>query len=461
MTGAQRSVSSLMKAANCCGVVAVALEPPAAYLSCISAVAIESLPHEEQEYLRPERSAIVESYCTFPDLNWACYGQWGGGTGDPKAARMPDTRRLWEVSFYCRWDPVPQKGKGYPHAPPQSWEAAGVFFLGAVDALDSGRLEDGCRFLGVMLHYIQDSGSMPHVQPIHRNFHVKATRAIRLEGYAPRLLGRTPAEAAKALSARVKELTGWTEKRLAGLFESVGMPIEQAKRLASEQLMAPAVVDAVTKLRTEKPAEFEAAATDCANECARACADAIHSALAFARKPYVEPGPNALNVNLVFNPSFENGEGDAAPAGWCAGWLDTLDRAGRAEWYRAGTHWEKHARTGRRSALILWPPKKGLQWQQTWPKAVRVRPGEKYRGSVWGKAVATAGASYLALEFSDTDYRPVLVVKSDALVANGEWQRLSVEMPVPEKARWMRVLLHGEGGEGATWYDDAEVFRMP
>src|SRR6185436_7048601 len=40
ITGAQRSVSSLMKAANCCGVMAVALDPPAAYFSCISAVAM-------------------------------------------------------------------------------------------------------------------------------------------------------------------------------------------------------------------------------------------------------------------------------------------------------------------------------------------------------------------------------------------------------------------------------------
>ena len=58
------------------------------------------------------------------------------------------------------------------------------------------------------------------VQPIHRNFHVKATEAIRLEGYAPRLLGETPEEASQSLSARARELTEWTEQRLASLFES-------------------------------------------------------------------------------------------------------------------------------------------------------------------------------------------------------------------------------------------------
>jgi hypothetical protein len=425
--------------------------------SHITDVAITALPSEEQEYLRPERSILVECYCTFPDINWPCFGQWGSGTGDPRAPRMPDTRRLWEISFYTGWDPVLKKGKGYSHAPPQSCEAAEVSFLRAAQAFQDGRLEDGCRYLGVMLHYIQDTGSMPHVQPIHRNFHVKAIEAIRLEGYAPRLLGKTSDEASQSLRARVQELPKWTEQRLACLFESVGMPLEDAKRLSAQQLMAPAVVEAVTRLRTEKPAEFDAAAADCANECARVCADAIHSALAFAQKPYVPPEPNPVDVNLVFNPSLENGEDDAAPAGWVVNWLDVLDRAGRAEWYRARTHWENHVHTGNRSLLILWPPKKGLQWQQTWPKAIRVRPGEEYHGSVWGKAIATEGPCYLALEFADTDYRPLLVAKSDPLATSGQWQRLSVEASVPEKARWLRVILHAEGDQGAVWYDDVEV----
>ena len=161
--------------------------------------------------------------------------------------------------------------------------------------------------------------------------------------------------------------------------------------------MPAAVADAVNRLRAKRPADFEAAATDCANECARACADAIHSALSFAQKPRVEPEPNPLNVNLAFNPSFENGSGDGAPAGWCVVWLDPSDRAGRAEWYRAGTHFERHVRTGKYSMLLLWPPKRGLEWQQTWPKAIRVRPGETTGGSAWVKAAAT-GSRYIVLD---------------------------------------------------------------
>lgn len=425
----------------------------------ITAAAMQCLAREEQEYLRPERSAITKTYCAFPDMNWPCYGQWGGGTGDPTAPRMPDTRRLWDISFYCQWDPVTQKGKGYPHMPPHSCEAARVFFLKAVDSLKKGHLEDGSRRLGVMLHYIEDTGSFPHVQPIHRVFHVKDAAAIRIEGYEPRSLGSTPHQAAGALFDRVEKLRQWTEGRFGPLLAGAGMPLDEAKRLAAKETMPPAVAAAVARLRATRPADYEAAATDCANECVRACADAIHSALSFAQKPRIEPEPNPLKVNLAFNPSFEDGSADGAPTGWCVGWLDPLDRAGRAEWYRAGTHFERHVRTGKYSLLLLWPPKKGLEWQQTWSKAIRVRPGEGYRGSAWGNAAATA-VHYLALEFSGTDYEPLLRAKSSPLTGAAGWQQLSVDAEVPQAARWVRVILHSEAGEGAAWVDDVEVVRI-
>lgn len=428
--------------------------------SRITVVALESLPQDEQAYLQPERSALVAVYCTFPDINWPCYGQWGGGVGDPRAPRMPDMRRLWEVSSYCQWDPVLVKGKGYPHAPPASCEAAAVFFLKAADALKRGRLEDGSRYLGVMLHYIQDSGSFPHVQPIHRVCHVKDSRAIQTQGYAPNLVGQTPEQAAKSLSDRVARLVETAERRMAPLLESAGMPWAEARRLASRETMPARVVEVVEIVRNQKPAEFEAVATDCANECVRACADAIHTALAFAEKPRAEPPSPAPNINLVFNPSLEIDDGDGVPDGWCVGWLDLADRVGRAEWYRAGTHWEKHVHSGSHSLLLLWPPKKGIQWQQTWPKALRVRPGEAYRGSVWAQGTGASGAAYVALEFSDTNYQPVHTAKSSPLGSEPGCQRLSVEATAPANARWVRMLLYCGASDGAAWFDDAEIVRV-
>jgi len=95
---------------------------------CITQAAMELLPREDLEFLGLERAALEEIYCKFPDENWPCYGQWGGGVGDPRLPRYPDTRREWEISYYCGWAQVLRTGKSYPHAPPASAEAAAVLF---------------------------------------------------------------------------------------------------------------------------------------------------------------------------------------------------------------------------------------------------------------------------------------------------------------------------------------------
>lgn len=426
----------------------------------ITQAAIAVLPAEEQRRLAPETPALVATYCGFPDVNWPCYGEWGGGTGNAEATRFPDTRREWEVSYYCGWDPVLRTGKGYPHAPPGSCEAASSLFLKAAAAYAEGRNEDGARFLGAMLHYIQDSGSFPHVQPMHRNFHVKNQAAIGVVGYTPTVLGDTPLAAAQALAERVRRLTEWTETRGGPLLEAAGMPLAEAKRLCARETMVPAVVTAVESLRSGKPAEFEAAALECANECTRACADAIHSALTLAPNAAAEPPP-PTGRNLVFNASFEEDDGDRVPDGWYIGWLDLADHAGRAELYRAGTHWEKHVHTGQSSALLLWAPAPGLEWRQTWRRAIRVRPGETFHAAAWAQGSAATGACDVALEFRDAAYKPLDTIRSESLGGSGAWTQLSVDATAPEGARWARLVLHAEATAGAVWFDDVEVTRLP
>lgn len=426
----------------------------------ITAAAVEALPADDRAVIAPEAAVLARLYCEFPDLNWPCYGEWGGGNADPRLPRFPDTRREWDISFYCGWDPVLQRGKSYPHKPPQAFEAAAVHFQRTVEALQAGRLADAARFAGVMFHYTQDSGSFPHVQPIHRAFHTKNLAAIGIAGYAPRQLGGTPAEAAAALNKRVRELTDWTERRLGPLLAGAGVPLDEAKRLATKQLLPAAVTQAVAKLRAEKLDDYEAAALDCANECARACADALHTALAFAPRPLPPPAANRPNTNLVFNPSFEAGDGGRAPEGWCVGWLDLNDRASRAEWYRAGTHWDKPVRTGKQSAMLLCAPQKGLEWRQTWRHAVPVNTGETYRAAVWVKTRAATGATWLALQFDDTTYKPITDTKSELVKGDFEWRKLSLKTNVPPNARWARAVLHTEANNGAAWFDDVEIVRI-
>jgi hypothetical protein len=425
----------------------------------ISATAVKLLPAEERDYIAPEAEILAREYCEFPDQNWPCMGEWGGGNADPNLPRFPDTRREWDISFYCGWNPVLKKGKGYPHRPPETFEAVPHYFTKAVEAIQAGRLSDGARFIGVMFHYIQDSGAFPHVQPIHRSFHTKKLDVIRADGYMPRCLGKTPADAATALAERVRGLVNWTEKRLDPLITEVGMPLDEAKKLCAKELVHTRVMEAVTKMRTQKTAEFESAACDCANECLRTCADALHTALVFAPRPRPEPAPVAPRVNLISNPSFEEDDGDHVPDGWYVGWLDLDDRLGRAEWYCAGTHWDKPVKTGQHSVLLLWAPDKGLEWRQDWRHALHVNEGETYCGTVCIKTRAVTGKTWFALELCDTAYKSIDVAKSEIVKKDGDWQKISVKLRVPRGVCWIRVILHTEGNKGAAWFDDVEVVR--
>jgi hypothetical protein len=142
------------------------------------------------------------------------------------------------------------------------------------------------------------------------------------------------------------------------------------------------------------------------------------------------------------------------------GWLDLNDRVGRAEWYLRQTHWEGHVKSGNRSLLLLWSPKKGLEWRPTWRRAIRVNPGEKYRASAWIETRAATGWNGLILEFYDTAYRPIAKVQSESPKANQPWSEVSVEAVAPEAARWLRLLLHAESPDGAVWFDDVGLQRL-
>ncbi|MCX7826074.1 MAG: hypothetical protein N2689_11020 [Verrucomicrobiae bacterium] len=419
----------------------------------ITQAAIETLPQSDRDCIGPEQAALAGLYCTFPDKNWPCYGEWGGGVGDPRLPRFPDTRREWDISFYCGWDPVLRQGKPYPHAPPHSCDAAAALVQKTVESLREGRHEDGIRFLGAALHYVQDSGSFPHVQPVHRVFHVTDLKMIRADYLTPRFLGRN----SNAVANRVRDLVRWTEERAAMLWQGTGITFEEARQLAAKNTMPGRVVEAVKKIRAEKAAEFDAVALDCANECLRACADVMHTALTLGRerKPPAPVAPNGRNA--AFNPSFEGDDGDGVPDGWHVGWLDLNDRAGRAEWYRVGTHFEKHVRTGRYSVLIFCAPTKGLEWRPTWRRAIRISEGGRCRVSVWAKTRAAAGTTCLALEFYNAAYQPISRVCSESLSGDQEWRLLCVEAAAPKNARWLRPILRAEANSGAAWFDDVEV----
>lgn len=426
--------------------------------SQITSEAVRVMPGELTAILAPEAAALTHIYCEFPDQNWPAYGQWGGGNAEPYLPRFADTRGEWDISFYCGWNPVTREGTSYPHSTPRAYEAAPKFFLRAVEAWKAGQLEDGARFLGVAMHYIEDSAAFGHLQAVHRSFHWDTKTPLNAGDYTPQKLGDTPEQAAEQLVARMKAMVEITERAVDPILTKLGMPIAEVKRLTQDNPYPKEAVRAVLTAKHEFAAEMEAAARTSASAAAHVCADMLLTALSFAPKPFPQPKPNGTGVNLVFNPSFEKA-GDENADGWCIGWLDLNDKTGRAEWYRAGTHWDKPVKKGARSAMVLRAPEKGIEWRQIWRNALRVNPGEVYRASVWVKSRTEKGRSHLTLELSDTNYHAIAQPTSNEAEDKGDWTELKLETTIPPAARWLRVILHSNA-DGAAWFDEVSVERV-
>lgn len=426
--------------------------------SQISAEAVRFMPKELAAIIAPEASALTHIYCEFPDQNWPAYGQWGDGNAEPYQPRFADTRREWDISFYCDWNPVSRVGKGYPHSTPQAYEAVPKFFLCAVEAWKAGRFEEGARILGVAMHYIEDSAAFGHLQAVHRSFHWDTRTPLNAGDYTPQKLGDTPEQAAEQLVKRMEWMVDATEKAVDPVLTKLGMPIAEVKRLTQSDPFPKEAVRAALTAKHEFAAEMEAAARTSASAAAHVCADMLLTALSFAPKPFPQPKPNAMGINLVFNPSFEE-PGDDIAEGWCIGWLDLNDKTGRAEWYHAGTHWDKPVKHGARSAMVLWAPEKGIEWRQTWRNALCVNPGETYHASAWVKSRTDKGRSHLTLELSDTNYHAIAQPMSNEVEGKGEWTELKLEAVIPPDTRWMRVILHSNA-DGAAWFDEVSVVRV-
>lgn len=459
-----RKVGTLLPALCGAGLLLPALAPAARAWGGpehaeITAGAIRLLPETTARLIAPEAAGLIRHYCEFPDQNWATYGAWGNGDALPFKPRLPDLRNEWEISYYCAWNPVTREGASYPHSPPAAYEAVPRHFLRAVESLRQGNLVEAARILGAAVHYVEDCASFGHLQPIHRGFYWDThSRPLDAGPYQPVKLGDSPEEAAAAIAPRMEEMVALTERLIDPILAKQSMPLVEAKRLVATDPMHKEVLRAVITTRYASPQEWEDGAIACATAAARLCADLLHSALSFAPDPFPEPAANPTGTNLVFNPSFEE-SGDEGPAGWSIGWLDLKDRSGRAEWYRAGTHWDKPVKNGERSLLLLWAPEAGIEWRQSWRRAIPVRAGEIYRATAAVKARLTRGDAHLALAFFDGDYEPLPRIESAPAGATEVWTELRQEAEVPEGARWLRLFLHSDA-DGAVWFDEVAVERI-
>lgn len=141
------------------------------------------------------------------------------------------------------------------HMLPEVRQTYVPYFRRALQALRTESSQNAARWVGSLLHFVQDSGSPPHTIGIGGELHSKMERwvdeqQISIAGYEPRLLGATDADAERSFLARMEELIEFSRVRAEKL-----RPI--AERL---------------KQRENQPLELE-----CALETARVSADVLHT----------------------------------------------------------------------------------------------------------------------------------------------------------------------------------------
>ena len=177
------------------------------------------------------------------------------------------------------------------------------------------------------------------------------------------------------------------------------------------------------------------------------------------RRP--EPKPHPFGKSLIINGNVEGADfGEPAPEGWVAWRNDRKDRVGVCDWEGRVQRNQNLWRSGRRSLKLMWAPKRGLEWRQTWPAALFVEPGHRYRAAVWLKTVDATGKSGVALQFARRNAEAVTIVESKSVDGTSDWVQLAVEAAVPAGAERLRVILFSRENEGAVWCDDVELVRL-
>lgn len=136
------------------------------------------------------------------------------------------------------------------------------FFRRALQALRTESPQNAARWVGSLLHFLQDSGSPPHTAGITGAMHSKMERwvdesQISIAGYEPELLGHNDAEALERFQVRMESLISFSRAR--------------AEKLAP-------ILNTIDE-RQDQPLELESAL-----ETARVTADVLHTLFTLGRQ---------------------------------------------------------------------------------------------------------------------------------------------------------------------------------
>jgi hypothetical protein len=438
--------------------------------SVITRAAIDVLPEPEQAWFGKEKDFLIDVYCHFPDINWPWFGQWGGEQGDPSGSRTQDLRREWNISYYCGWDPCGKKTELRPPArqilsntmplpsvypvikaeeqrfcPMGAYWAPEFYLPKIIEALQEGAFVDGVRFLGVLVHHIEDRVAFSYWPDLHKKGNLLDMDMMQIKGYSPEQLGRNLEDAIKNIEKRMRESVEFELPRI------------------------PLLEQAYADKDSEK---IENIILEFYQEAGRAAADTIHTVIQLVDGnhytnywgywiEYPVTG-NPTMVNLIDNPSFETNDGSGYPSGWVIKWLDINDKLGKAEWDWSRMHscFSKMTRSGERSLKLMWTPAKGIEWIQRWPSAVmNLSEGEKYESSSWMKTKDATGESYFIIYLYD-GIKLIDEFKSRSICGNCDWTKIILEFTIPPGVDRMRFACRSDNNQGAVWFDDLEIMRL-
>jgi hypothetical protein len=322
--------------------------------------------------------------------------------------------------------------------------APAFYFPKIMAALEEGAFEDGIRFMGVLLHHIEDRGAFQYWPDLHKIGNLEDLNTMQINDYNPAILGNSVEEACANIEKKMREISRFEKERV---------PILR------------------TAYKNNDQSKIEEMILEIWQETCRATADLIHTAIFLTDGErysnywgYWLEFPRSGNptmLNLVDNPSFEKDDASGHPDGWFVNWKNLDDKFGRAEWDNSSMHsvFSKNVRSGERSIKLMWTPQEGIEWLQRQPSAIKTIPGEKYNFSGWIKTVDATGKSCFII-YSYDGMTLKEEKKSGIFDGTNDWTRVSFDFTIPENADRIRVGCSSRANEGAAWFDDVEIIRL-
>jgi hypothetical protein len=120
----------------------------------------------------------------------------------------------------------PQAATHLDHICPEVKKTYRPYFERALQALRTENAANAARWIGSLLHFVEDTGSPPHAAEIRGDVHIKMENwvqasLIHLDGYRPQLLGTNDATALEGFLARMDQLIEFSKPRGKSLMTKV------------------------------------------------------------------------------------------------------------------------------------------------------------------------------------------------------------------------------------------------